>query len=435
MQSLPEPGRAAGASILAILLSVPLAGAGWQAPRPEKVSFEQEVLPLFQQKCHHCHGSSQQNSGLDLRTREDVLRGGLQGPAMVPGEPQESRLYRRAAGLEEPSMPLDGRLSGDEIEILRRWIAEGAEWDNQPMPGTVSSHRPAPEQPVARSDREWWSFQKPSRPPIPRVETADWNRNPVDAFLMKSHQEIGLQPAPRADRSTLIRRAYLDLLGLLPTPDEVALFLSDESEDAFSRLVERLLDSPHYGERWGRHWLDVARYGDSGGYEHDYDYPNAWRYRDYCTVRKVHDVNSQGFSLSFRMARPHIQLQLPEDDREILRSWLRASKTRRSLAERAELILLCGQGLTATQVSERLSKRLLTVQKWRRRYLQQGLSGLEDQPRSGRPRKLAPAKVRAILKATVQRVPCESTFWSVRLMAEYAGVSRIRSLRSGRRPT
>ena len=135
------------------------------------------------------------------------------------------------------------------------------------------------------------------------------------------------------------------------------------------------------------------------------------------------------------MARPHIQLQLPEDDREILRSWLRASKTRRSLAERAELILLCGQGLTATQVSERLSKRLLTVQKWRRRYLQQGLSGLEDQPRSGRPRKLAPAKVRAILKATVQRVPCESTFWSVRLMAEYAGVSRIRSLRSGRRPT
>ena len=123
------------------------------------------------------------------------------------------------------------------------------------------------------------------------------------------------------------------------------------------------------------------------------------------------------------MARPHIRLELPAHDREILRSWLRASKTKRSLAERAELILLCGQGFTATQVSEKLSKRLRTVQEWRRRYLQQGLSGLEDQPRSGRPRKLSAAKVRAILTATVQRIPCESTFWSVRLMAEHAGVS------------
>ena len=123
------------------------------------------------------------------------------------------------------------------------------------------------------------------------------------------------------------------------------------------------------------------------------------------------------------MARPHIRLELPAHDREILRSWLRASKTKRSLAERAELILLCSQGFTATQVSEKLSKRLRTVQEWRRRYLQQGLSGLEDQPRSGRPRKLSPAKVRAILTATVQRIPCESTFWSVRLMAEHAGVS------------
>ena len=120
------------------------------------------------------------------------------------------------------------------------------------------------------------------------------------------------------------------------------------------------------------------------------------------------------------MARPHIRLELPAHDREILRSWLRASKTKRSLAERAELILLCGQGFTATQVSEKLSKRLRTVQEWRRRYLQQGLSGLEDQPRSGRPRKLSAAKVRAILTATVQRIPCESTFWSVRLIA-YSG--------------
>ena len=124
------------------------------------------------------------------------------------------------------------------------------------------------------------------------------------------------------------------------------------------------------------------------------------------------------------MARPHIRLQLPEQDREILASWLRASKTRRSLAERAQMILLCGQGLTATEVSEKLSKRLRSVQMWRKRYLEQGLCGLQDRPRSGRPRKLSPAKVRTILKATVERIPQESTFWSVRLMAEYARVSR-----------
>ena len=280
MQWLPEPGRAGVASILAILLSVPLAGAG-QSSRLEKVSFPEEVLPLLQQKCHHCHGSSQQNSGLDLRTRESVLQGGELGPALVPGKPQESRLYRRVAGLEEPSMPLDGRLSGDEIETLRRWISEGAEWGTALMPGTVSSHSPEREQPVTRSDSEWWSFQKPSRPAVPGVEAARWSRNPIDAFLRKRHHENGLQPAPRADRHTLIRRAYLDLLGLLPTPDDVTAFLGDESEGAFGRLVDTLLESPQYGERWGRHWLDVARYGDSGGYEHDYDYPNSWRYRDY----------------------------------------------------------------------------------------------------------------------------------------------------------
>ncbi len=124
------------------------------------------------------------------------------------------------------------------------------------------------------------------------------------------------------------------------------------------------------------------------------------------------------------MARPHIRLKLPEQDRRILESWLRASKTDRVLAERAQIILACGQGLTATEVAERLSKRLLSVQMWRRRYLEQGVSGLEDRPRSGRPRKLSHANVRAILKATVERIPRESTYWSVRLMAEHSGVSK-----------
>ena len=279
IQFLPETSRAKVIFGLAILLSASLTGAVSQSSEPEKVSFTDEVLPLFQQKCHHCHGSAEQNSGLDLRTRADVLRGGLQGPALVPGEPQESRLYRRVAGLEEPSMPLDSRLSRDEVETLRRWIAEGAEWGTKPIAGTVSSNKGGEQ--ITRGDRDWWSFQKVVRPPVPRGEAADRNRNPVDAFLMRALQKQGIQPAPRADRRTLIRRASLDLLGLLPPPESVTAFLIDESEDAFERLVDTLLDSPHYGERWGRHWLDVARYGDSGGYEHDFDYPNAWRYRDY----------------------------------------------------------------------------------------------------------------------------------------------------------
>ena len=139
---------------------------------------------------------------------------------------------------------------------------------------------------------------------------------------------------------------------------------------------------------------------------------------------KVPDVNCQGSLLLLGMARPHIRLKLPEQDRRILESWLRASKTDRVLAERAQIILACGQGLTATEVAERLSKRLLSVQMWRRRYLEQGVSGLEDRPRSGRPRKLSHANVRAILKATVERIPRESTYWSVRLMAEHSGVSK-----------
>jgi len=134
---------------------------------------------------------------------------------------------------------------------------------------------------ITPAERSWWSFKIPVRRPVSDLRDPRWSENPIDAFLMKKFQEKGLQPAPQADKRTLIRRANLDLVGLLPEPREVTAFVDDNSANALEKLIDRLLDSPHYGERWGRHWLDVVRYGDSGGYEHDRDYPNAWRYRDY----------------------------------------------------------------------------------------------------------------------------------------------------------
>jgi hypothetical protein len=222
---------------------------------------------------------------LDLRTREGALKGGLHGPAVVPGNAADSRVYLHVSGQLGPVMPMGGTLDEDQISLLRDWINQGAPWgkaaeDSQAAKKTsVLSVAKARE--ITDADRAWWAFQKPQKKPVPAVRDARAARNPIDGFIWQRFEEKGIKPAPAADRRTLIRRAYLDLLGLLPTPAEVEAFVSDRSPDAFNKLIERLLASPRYGERWGRHWLDVARYADSGGYEHDYDYPHAWRYRDY----------------------------------------------------------------------------------------------------------------------------------------------------------
>lgn len=196
-------------------------------------------------------------SKLSLVSREAALKGGARGVDLVPGDAAASRLYRMAAGLEEPRMPMGGSaLSAEEIEALRVWINQGAKWDGAP---------------VRTDERDYWAFRLPVRPA----------GNSIDAFITSALEKNGLKRGPRTDRVTLLRRAYLDLLGLPPTPEEAAEFLNDQSPDAWAKLVDRLLASPHYGERWGRHWLDVARYADSNGFEHDFDRPNAWRYRDY----------------------------------------------------------------------------------------------------------------------------------------------------------
>lgn len=231
----------------------------------------QTPASILASRCLKCHGASMQAGQLDLRTRDAALK------AIVPGKPEESSLYKKVAGLEKPVMPMDGKLKPEEIEILRSWIAAGAPWAGTlaaPPTSDVSAMEKY-EPPVEA--RKQWAFRKPVKSPLP----ANGELHPVDAFLRQAWAQRGLKSAPPASRQTLVRRAYLDLTGLPPTPADVERFLNDTSERAWEDLIDRLLASPHYGERWGRHWLDVARYADSNGYEHDFDRPFAWRYRDY----------------------------------------------------------------------------------------------------------------------------------------------------------
>ena len=228
--------------------------------------FEKQARPLLQANCLGCHGVGNRLAGLDLRTREGALRGGTRGAAFVPGQADKSVLMQLVNGSRAPLMPPTGKLSGAQIEVLRKWIAGGAPYDANP---------------VADAKKQvWWSFKAPTLPPVPIVKSA-WVRNPIDAFVLAKLDAAHLKPSPAASRRVLIRRAYLDLIGLPPTPDEAAAFETDTSPDAWRKVVDRLLASPRYGERWGRHWLDLARYADSGGFEGDKDRPFAWRYRDY----------------------------------------------------------------------------------------------------------------------------------------------------------
>ena len=223
---------------------------------------------IFDANCILCHGGARM-SELDVRERETILRGGQRGPAVVPGNAEQSLLYQAVRREGELRMPPAGTppLSSFDIAVLRDWINAGAPWDSTPQ--------------TTSAEQQWWSFQEPARPPVPAVKNAAWVRNPIDAFILAKLDENGLQPAPPADRRTLVRRAYFDLHGLPPTPEQVEEFVGDRSSDAYEKLIDRLLASPRYGERWGRYWLDLVRYADTSGFETDHFYINAWRYRDY----------------------------------------------------------------------------------------------------------------------------------------------------------
>ena len=257
-----------------------------QLPAQKPQITDKEIRPILG-RCFQCHGEAIQMSKLDLRSREAMLKGGEKGPAVVPGDAAASLLYKRITGQQQPVMPMPPvpALSAAEITLVKDWIDQGAQW-------TAAAPPPAPapttavaggykEKQISDQDRQWWAFQKPVRRPAPQVSDTRWSRNPIDAFVRDMQTKKGLVPAPEADRRTLIRRAYLDLVGLLPPPAEVEKFVNDPSPKAYENLVDQLLASPHYGERWGRFWLDVARYADSSGFEFDITVENGWRYRDY----------------------------------------------------------------------------------------------------------------------------------------------------------
>jgi mono/diheme cytochrome c family protein len=238
-----------------------------------------EITHLMLLHCTACHGGRTREAGLDLRTRAAMLRGGKSGPALVPGRPAESLILKKVRAGQMPPflriMQANVRpLTAEQAERLSQWIARGA-------PEAPDQAGAGPDSIVTDKDRNFWSFRPPAAVVVPTVQDAGRVRNPVDAFLQKRLEENGLTLGPEADRLTLIRRAYLDLTGLLPEPEDVRAFLADRDPDAYERLIDRLLASPRYGERWGRHWLDLAGYADSEGHFADQVRPFAYRYRDY----------------------------------------------------------------------------------------------------------------------------------------------------------
>jgi mono/diheme cytochrome c family protein len=257
-----------------ILLVAALLGAAVSAQEkpaafsPEAVAFFQSsVQPILKANCLPCHNKGNRTSGLAFDTREDVLQGGNRGPAIKPGAPAESLLIEAVEHRGALKMPFGReRLQDEQIAVLRRWIEQNAPWS------AGGTNKP----------RGWdhWAFQPPKRPAVPAVKDSAWARNPIDNFILARLERENVKPSPEADRSTLLRRVSLDLTGLPPTPQEIRDFLSDTSPDAYEKVVDRLLASPHYGERWGRHWLDLARYADSDGYSIDAPRP-IWKYRDW----------------------------------------------------------------------------------------------------------------------------------------------------------
>jgi cytochrome c553 len=239
---------------------------------------------VLQKNCFPCHGAAR-TSGLDLRTSESALAGGAHGAVIVPSDPTQSKLYKALTHEAEPAMPPGKKLSDDDIETVRIWIEAGAPYPKLDAKEADATAKVAmakfEERPITPEERNYWAF-RPVRPVAPpKVAEAKWNVNPIDAFVLASMKAKGLKPSPPADRRMLVRRAYLDLTGLPPDPQEVEAFLKDTSPDAWPKLVDKLLASPQYGERWARHWLDLVRYADSDGFEFDRDRSEAWRYRDW----------------------------------------------------------------------------------------------------------------------------------------------------------
>ncbi|MEE8142420.1 MAG: DUF1549 domain-containing protein [Planctomycetota bacterium] len=273
-----------------ILLSAPRASRA--ETRQREVSFSAGAR-LFRDHCQRCHNPELRNSGLDLSSRESALVGGKQGPALLPDQPEESPVFKKTASGE---MPFDVRLPEAEKQQLLEWLASDAPWPQYAADGPAlpddEVHRNVRERKTTSSQvaqdkgEQHWAFARTEKPRVPGVEAG--NTHPVDAFLLKKQAELGLTPVEEADRRTLVRGAFFNLIGLPPSPEEAEQFVVNSSPKAWENLLDRLLASPHFGERWGRHWLDVARFSESEGYEFDRFQRWAYQYRDF-VIRAFND--------------------------------------------------------------------------------------------------------------------------------------------------
>ena len=249
-------------------------------PKPEQIEFfESKIRPVLAANCLSCHGAEKQKMSLRLDSREAMLEGGESGPAIMPGEPDSSLLIAAIAysGDDQMPMPPKGKLKDEEIQALRQWVEMGAIWPESASPKLKDSPAASKIDP-----RSHWSFRPVIDPPLPAIKDSSWPRSPIDRFVLDKLEANGMRPVGQADKRILIRRAAFDLTGLPPSPAEIDAFLNDESGEAFTKVVDRLLASPNYGERWGRHWLDVARYGEDQAHTFEARlYPQGYLYRDW----------------------------------------------------------------------------------------------------------------------------------------------------------
>jgi len=289
---LPAGESVVGKLALLVVALAAVQGSGPDKARADQLApaaeefFEKQVRPLLAKRCFECHGREEQEGGLRLDRQAHLLLGGDSGPAVVPEDPDGSRLIQAIRyGDVRFQMPPDGKLSDTEIAVLVRWVKLGAPWpDDQPPAGANTPSTAPPSERIDQFRAEHWAFQPITRPPLPKRSDRRRATSPIDVFVQARLSEAGLQSNPPADRRTLLRRAYFTLLGLPPTYQQVKQFEQDQSPDALARVVDRLLSSPHYGERWARHWLDVARYSDTKGYMGvgtETRYPYAYTYRDW----------------------------------------------------------------------------------------------------------------------------------------------------------
>jgi hypothetical protein len=246
--------------------------------------FESRIRPLLVDNCFKCHADKKQRGGLRLDSRSAALTGGDQGASIVPGKPDESLLIKAVRHVDDLKMPPTKKLTKAQIADLTQWVRIGAPWpgsDASPAPGKRAFH-------ISDRDRAHWAFQPVKPPTVPAVKNRQWLCNPIDAFILAKLESKGFSPNPPATKRELIRRVCYDLTGLPPTPGEVEAFVADTAPNAYEKLIDRLLASPRYGEKWGRHWLDLVRFAETNSYERDGRKPNAWRYRDY-VIRAFND--------------------------------------------------------------------------------------------------------------------------------------------------